>query len=150
MAIDHDLIRSRIRARIESVKELSMRNVSLTAFNSDSALHKFITGANESIRLSNLSNVADAIDVPLSWLIFGDDQPLISEGMLLQMIDDAVDELPPGTPLAEWKRAVAASLHTQIRQLELSGGVQSRQVVKTVHGKGAQSPLPTKPDAPAR
>lgn len=143
MAIDHDMIRQRIRQRIDQEAGLSMRNVSIAAFGSDSALHKFLNRSNESIRLINLASIADVIGVDLSWLLFGPrDQP-ISGDVVQQMIDNALEEIQPGMSLAEIRRAAASALHAQIK-LHLSDGAgPETEVEASARDTAAQSPSPT-------
>jgi transcriptional regulator with XRE-family HTH domain len=68
-----------IRARIVSVinenPEMSVRSVSLAAGLSDSALHKFLSGATESLTLKTVGKLAEALGVDVRWLAFGEGDP---------------------------------------------------------------------------
>lgn len=65
-------IRDRIRAVIAEKDDLSVRSVSLAAGMSDSALHKFLTGATESLKLVNVDKIADVLGVDPAWLAYGE------------------------------------------------------------------------------
>lgn len=149
MSIDHDEIRRRIRDRIEAVDDLTMRSVSLAAFGSDSALHKFLSGANKSIKVDNLSSVADAMGVPLTALLCdpvgpGEGRTVISEDALREMVDTALSEMQPGMSIAEIRPLVASNLHGQLERV-LSGQVVSNpEDTESVLGKAALSDAPTK------
>lgn len=66
-------LRDRIRAAIKAKEGATVRNVSLAAGLSDSALHKFLTGSTKSITIDSLEQIADALGVSLRYLMFGDD-----------------------------------------------------------------------------
>ena len=68
-------IRARIRSVIAANPELSVRGVSLAAGLSDSALHKFLTGATESITLKTVEKLAKALNVDERWLAYGEGDP---------------------------------------------------------------------------
>lgn len=68
-------IRARIRAVIDANPELTVRNVSLAAGLSDSALHKFLTGATESLTLKTVDKLAEALGVDARWLAYGEGDP---------------------------------------------------------------------------
>ena len=68
-------IRARIRMIIEQSDELTVRSVSLAAGLSDSALHKFLTGATESITLKTVDKLAEALGVDARWLAYGEGDP---------------------------------------------------------------------------
>lgn len=74
----HDALmdmRARIIAVIESKADMSVRKVSLAAGLSDSMLHKFLTGATDSITIKNAEKLATALKVDPRWLIFGEGDP---------------------------------------------------------------------------
>lgn len=68
-------IRDRIRAVIDDNPEMSVRSVSLAAGLSDSALHKFLTGATDSLTLKTVDKLADALGVDPRWLAYGEGDP---------------------------------------------------------------------------
>ena len=68
-------IRDRIKAVIEADPEKTVRSVSLAAGLSDSALHKFLTGATDSITLKTVDKLADALEVDPMWLAYGEGTP---------------------------------------------------------------------------
>jgi transcriptional regulator with XRE-family HTH domain len=68
-------IRARILSTIEANPDMTVRSVSLAAGLSDSALHKFLSGATESITLKTLEKLADALGVDARWLAFGEGDP---------------------------------------------------------------------------
>lgn len=65
-------LRDRIREAIDRKPEMTIRNASLKAGLSDSALHKFLSHQTKSITIDNLEKLADALGVSLRWLLFGD------------------------------------------------------------------------------
>ena len=68
-------IRARIRSVIDQNAEMSVRNVSLAAGLSDSALHKFLTGSTTSLTLDTVDKIADALGVDPAWLAYGEGSP---------------------------------------------------------------------------
>lgn len=68
-------IRARIISIIDSNPEMSVRSVSLAAGLSDSALHKFLTGATESLTLKTVDKLAEALGVDAAWLAYGEGSP---------------------------------------------------------------------------
>jgi transcriptional regulator with XRE-family HTH domain len=68
-------IRQRLQLAIDARAEISARSLSLKAGLSDSMLHKFLTGATDSITVKNLEKVAGALDVDMRWLMFGEGDP---------------------------------------------------------------------------
>lgn len=68
-------IRERIRAVIDAKDGLTVRNVSLAAGLSDSALHKFLTGATNSLTLETVDKLATALGVDPAWLAYGEGDP---------------------------------------------------------------------------
>lgn len=68
-------IRARIRSVIDANPEMTVRNVSLAAGLSDSALHKFLTGSTNSLTLETVDKVADALGVDPAWLAYGEGDP---------------------------------------------------------------------------
>jgi DNA-binding Xre family transcriptional regulator len=68
-------IRARIKAVIDAHPEMSVRNVSLAAGLSDSALHKFLTGAVQSLTLETVDKLAAALNVDPAWLAYGEGDP---------------------------------------------------------------------------
>lgn len=68
-------IRQRLQAAIDARDGLSARSLSLKAGLSDSMLHKFLTGATDSITVKNLEKVAEALEVDMRWLMFGEGDP---------------------------------------------------------------------------
>lgn len=51
---------------------MSVRNVSLRAGLSDSALQKFLTGRTESLTLVTVDKLAEALGVDARWLAYGE------------------------------------------------------------------------------
>jgi Helix-turn-helix. len=82
--------RDRINAIIDSDDELSVRNVSLKAGLSDSALNKLLKGDVRSPTLETIEKLADALDVDARWLAFGEGQPerFSDVGNLLQAMSE--------------------------------------------------------------
>jgi transcriptional regulator with XRE-family HTH domain len=68
-------IRARIKAVINENPEMTVRNVSLAAGLSDSALHKFLTGATNSLTLETVDKIAAALGVDPAWLAYGEGDP---------------------------------------------------------------------------
>jgi hypothetical protein len=145
MPIDHEILRQRIRDRISEEQNLTMRNVSIAAFGSDSALHKFLTGANKSIKLDNLSSVADALGTPLSSLLFGEPaRPALSAAELRAMVDDALSEMQPGMSIAEIRPAVASNLREQLERVLSGQAALGQTVPANPPDTAALSDAPTK------
>lgn len=80
-------IRARIQAVIDAKAELTVRNVSLAAGLSDSALHKFLTGATNSMTLETVDKIAEALGVDPAWLAHGVGDPDRAGG-----VDSALQE----------------------------------------------------------
>ena len=97
-------MRARILAVIEAKPELSVRNVSLTAGLSDSALGKFLKNSNEDMKIENAKAVAKALGVDPVWLIFGEGDPEEAADMTAKiermaqhqrdLIKRLIDEMP--------------------------------------------------------
>jgi transcriptional regulator with XRE-family HTH domain len=68
-------IRERILSVINQNADMSVRSVSLAAGLSDSALHKFLSGATESITLKTVDKLAEALKVDARWLAYGEGDP---------------------------------------------------------------------------
>ena len=68
-------IRDRIKAVIAEKEGLTVRKVSLAAGLSDSALHKFLSGATDSITLKTVEKLASALEVDARWLTYGEGDP---------------------------------------------------------------------------
>lgn len=68
-------IRDRIIMLIEKDPELSVRNVSLAAGLSDSALSKFLKGSIRSLTLETVDKLAEALGVDPEWLAYGVGDP---------------------------------------------------------------------------
>lgn len=68
-------IRARIRAVIADHAGMTVRNVSLAAGLSDSALHKFLTGSTTSLTLDTVDKLAEALGVDPAWLAYGEGTP---------------------------------------------------------------------------
>lgn len=68
-------IRARIKAVIDAHPDMTVRNVSLAAGLSDSALHKFLTGSTVSMTLETVDKVAEALGVDPAWLAYGEGSP---------------------------------------------------------------------------
>lgn len=68
-------IRERIRWAIDQKPELTIRNVSLEAGLSDSALHKFLTSQTTDLKLGTVTKLAEALGVDPIWLAYGEGDP---------------------------------------------------------------------------
>lgn len=68
-------IRERIRWAIDQKPELTVRNVSLEAGLSDSALHKFLTSQTSDLKLGTVNKLAEALSVDPIWLAYGEGDP---------------------------------------------------------------------------
>jgi hypothetical protein len=133
MPIDHDAIRKRIKERVEervsAGEDISIRSVSMAAIGSDSALHKFVSGANDSIRLVNIASVADTLGVSLNWLLFGGApavQAMPSVEVLEDMVGVAMQKLEDDMSTDQIVRAVATTLREQLEQNP--AGVRVRRI----------------------
>jgi len=84
-------IRQRLQLAIDARAEISARSLSLKAGLSDSMLHKFLTGATDSITVKNLEKVAGALDVDMRWLMFGegDPEPATDIGAIFKRIPES-------------------------------------------------------------
>lgn len=83
-------IRERIKAVIDREPDMTVRSVSLAAGLSDSALHKFLTGATDSITLKTVDKLADALGVDPVWLAYGEGDPDLAAdvGRLMERIPE--------------------------------------------------------------
>lgn len=70
-------VRGRIQQIIDSREDLSVRNVSLSAGMSDSALHKFLTNSTQSMSAQNLEKIAKALGVSFRYLMFGEEAEIV-------------------------------------------------------------------------
>jgi transcriptional regulator with XRE-family HTH domain len=68
-------MRQRIQSVIDSNPDLTVRNVSMAAHMSDSALNKFLTGQTNDMKIENAKAIAAAMKVDARWLIFGEGSP---------------------------------------------------------------------------
>jgi transcriptional regulator with XRE-family HTH domain len=68
-------IRDRINSIIAENPDMSVRSVSLAAGLSDSALHKFLSGATESLTMKTVDKLAEALGVDARWLAYGEGTP---------------------------------------------------------------------------
>jgi len=68
-------IRQRIQSVIDSNPGMTVRNVSLKAGLSDSALHKFMNGSTHSLTLETVDKLAGALAVDARWLAYGEGEP---------------------------------------------------------------------------
>lgn len=84
-------IRDRIKSVIEAAPDKTVRSVSLAAGLSDSALHKFLTGATDSITLKIVDKLAEALGVDAVWLAYGEGDPDLAAdvGRLLERIPES-------------------------------------------------------------
>lgn len=73
LTMDFQAIRRRIDEVIAHRPGANYRNISLKSGMSDSALHKFMTGAVATMRMNKLANVAAALDVDVRYLAFGEE-----------------------------------------------------------------------------
>lgn len=64
-------VKENIRKIIEADPSLTVRNVSLAAGLSDSALHKFLTKPEQSMSVANLEKVAEVLQVRTAELFDG-------------------------------------------------------------------------------
>lgn len=65
-------LRQRIQAEIELRPGMTVRSLSIQAGLSDSALHKFMTGATKSLTTDNLEKIAAALELTVRELWWGD------------------------------------------------------------------------------
>lgn len=84
-------IRDRIRATIARNPGMTVRSVSLAAGLSDSALHKFLSGATDSLTLKTVDKLADALGVDARWLAYGEGDPERAAGVA-QLFDRIAEE----------------------------------------------------------
>jgi len=103
-----------------------------------------------------LAKLADAsieqlITVPLAKIpkrTNGDRLP--SESAMIEMVADALQEVPPGTPLSGYPPIVASSILDQLKLYLKHGGFQGGQDEATSLDIGAPPRAPTKPAGPAK
>ena len=65
-------IRERLEGAVNLNPDMTYRKLSLLAGLSDSMIHKFMTGATQSMSIDTLINIAEVLNVDPRWLIFGD------------------------------------------------------------------------------
>ena len=96
------------------------------------------------------ASIEQIITTPLDKIPKRDDgDPLPSESDFQQMVAEALQEVPPGTPLAGYSPIVASSLRDRLALLLKHGGYQGSPGETIAPGKAAQSPAPTKERAGA-
>lgn len=86
--------------------------------------------------------------------IFADDNEIerveLTPDQITEMVRAAQDEMIAGTSFADWPRAVATSLHEQLRQIQAAGGLRVSSGPAQPAGKGVRSRSANIPDAPVR
>ena len=82
-------IRKRIEAAVNLNAGMTYRKLSLLAGLSDSLIHKFMTGATQSMSVDTLISVAEVLNVDSRWLIFGDTQLRDSLASTWEQISDS-------------------------------------------------------------
>ena len=75
---------------------------------------------------------------------------LPSEADFARMISSAMQEVPPGSRLADYPPIVAANLRDQLELFLKHGGFRGSQEESSAAGSTALSPAPTTPDASAK
>lgn len=68
------------------------------------------------------------------------DRVELTPDQLTDMVKLAQDEMAAGTSFADWPRAVASSLHEQLRQIQAAGGLRVSSALARPVGKAARSP----------
>jgi len=135
-------VKENIRKIIDADPDLTVRNVSLAAGLSDSALHKFLTKPEQSMSVANLEKVADVLGVRTAELF--NEVSGLSDSDFERMIFAALQEVPPGTPLSGYPRIVASSLRDQLRLLLKHGGYRDSSDALSAPDTGVQPPAPTR------
>jgi len=113
-------------------------------------IRNFLDGMNSSTTVETISKLAEPLKTTERWLIFGNDNPPLSEAVLRAMVDDAVSEIQPGAKIGEIQRVVASSLYEQLKLHQVVDEVQDIEGVMSVPGTGVQSPAPTSESGRAR
>lgn len=98
-------MRDRIMEVIAKHQDFSVRRISLAAGLSDSMLHKFLTGATDSMTIKNAEKLANALEVDPRWLIFGE-----GEADQASDITNLIRKIPP-----EWHDKAVAILEALAR-----------------------------------
>jgi transcriptional regulator with XRE-family HTH domain len=95
-------------------------------------------------------SIEQLITTPLSMVPKMTDGDLLpSESDFQQMVSDALQEVPPGTPLSGYSPIVASSLRDRLVLLLKHGAYQGSSAASIDPGKASQSRAPTKARAEA-
>lgn len=107
-------------------------------------LRNFLEGFNNSLTVETLSKLSEPLKTTEKWLLFGDDAEPISEGLLHEMADLAVEEIQAGMRIEQIRNAVASALRGQLKlHLSVGAGLSSEGEA-SAPDTGAQSPSPNK------
>jgi transcriptional regulator with XRE-family HTH domain len=114
---------------------------------SDSQLSRWEKGKSN-IPSKRLPELAKAYQCRVSE-IFGEDNEIdeteLTPDQLTEMVRIAQGEMQAGIVFADYPRAVATSLHEQLRQIQSAGGVRVSSAQARPVSKGARSPRPSSP-----
>ena len=146
--IDHDDMRRRIKGRMSDLG-LAITGKWLKEYGiGQTTIRNFLDGMNASTTVETISKLAEPLKTTERWLIFGNDNPPLSEDVLRAMVDDAVSEIQPGAKIGEIQRVVASSLYEQLKLHQVVDGVQGSEGASSAPDISVQSPAPTKKSGP--
>lgn len=138
----------RMRIRLKEFRDrldLTLEGMAERMDVSDSQLSRWEKGRS-SIPSKRLPDLARAYECRVSE-IFADDNEIerveLTPDQLTELVRNAQDEMIAGTSFADWPRAVATSLHEQLRQIQAAGGLRVSSAPARPSDKVAQS-LPSK------
>lgn len=142
--IDHDDMRRRIKGRMTDL-ELSLTGKWLKEHGiGQTTIRNFLDGMSSSTTTETLSKLAGPLKTTERWLIFGSDNPTLSDAVLHEMVDYAVSEIQPSMSIGQMRNAVASALREQLKLHLVVDGVQDSPDEETSPDKDAPPPAPTR------
>lgn len=99
-------------------------------------------------KFADIERLASELGVAVADLFAdGEGEPIPNAEQLATMIERAMREMEVGVSFEDYPSAVASSLHEQLRLYRVAGGF-GKTDAGSAPGRGAQSPVPTSPNAP--
>lgn len=146
--IDHDAIRARLSARFKQLK-LSRTGVWLKASGiGQTTVRNFLDGTNQSLTVDTVSKLAAPLGTTERWILFGG-EAAISDEVLREMAETAVEEIQAGMRIEEIRSTVASALRDQLALHLAVGAAPGTSDEATSPDISAQPPAPTNEDEQA-
>ena len=116
IVLDHDKIRSRIKARFEELG-LSLTGVWLKGHGiGQTTIRNFLDGSSQSITTETIAKLARPLKTTEQWILFGDaEETGLDDDALSAIVGSAVEKIQLGMTLDQIKPAVATALREQLK-----------------------------------